>query len=96
MDLIPYKAFHDFRDIVDIMDHTSQEVYAQKYQALINGNEHLKSSIGEGKDVMSLLSELSRPVSLPQTAYEQISYQCEPISPWTRTKDYRKVNYWVR
>jgi hypothetical protein len=59
MDLLPYKALHDFRDIIDIMDQTAREIYAEKKQALADGDEALKAQIGEGKDIISILSKLS-------------------------------------
>ena len=59
MDLLPYKALHDFRDNIDIMDQTSREIYAEKKQALADGDEALKTKIGEGKDIMSILSKPS-------------------------------------
>lgn len=58
MDLLPYKALHDFRDIIDILDQTSRQIYAQKKQTLLKGDEALTTKIGEGKDVMSILSKI--------------------------------------
>lgn len=56
MDLLPYKALHHSRDIVDVMDLTTREIFAQKKQALANGDEAF--NIGQGRDIMSLLSKL--------------------------------------
>lgn len=58
MDMLPYKALHNFRDTIDIMDQISREIYAQKKQALADGDEALNTKIGEGKDVLSILSKI--------------------------------------
>lgn len=70
MDLLPYKALHDCRDIVDVMDRTSREIYSQKKQALVDGDEALKTKIGQGKDIMSILSKLQTPNSIHRSISE--------------------------
>jgi hypothetical protein len=67
MDLLPYKALHDCRDIVDIMDRTSREIYAEKKQALADGDEVLERKIGQGKDIMSILSKHLRELASTST-----------------------------
>ncbi|KAJ7172904.1 cytochrome P450 [Mycena crocata] len=46
----PWKALHDFRDIVDIMDHTTRQIYNEKKFALLDDNKE-----DGGKDIMSIL-----------------------------------------
>lgn len=58
VDICPWKALHEARDIVDIMHETSLEIYAEKKQALADGDEALSAKVGQGKDIMSILSKL--------------------------------------
>ncbi|KAF5316754.1 hypothetical protein D9619_006487 [Psilocybe cf. subviscida] len=55
VDICPWKALHEARDIVDIMHETSLEIYAEKKQALADGDEALSAKVGQGKDIMSIL-----------------------------------------
>lgn len=57
VDICPWKALHEARDIVDIMYETSLEIYAEKKQALADGDEALSVKVGQGKDIMSILSK---------------------------------------
>lgn len=82
MDLLPYKALHHARDIVDVMDRTSREIYAQKKEALADGDEVLKTKIGRGKDIMSILSKfclsilhVSDAQNTPTSASEHVRIQ---------------------
>lgn len=58
MDMLPYKALHAARDIVDVMDQTTREIYQQKKRALANGSDTLEAEVGQGKDIMAKLSKL--------------------------------------
>ena len=44
-------------DIVDVIYHTSVEIFESKKKALADGDEALATQIGRGKDIMSILSE---------------------------------------
>jgi hypothetical protein len=57
VDICPWKALHEARDIVDIIHETSLEIYAEKKQALADGDEAVAEKYGQGKDIMSILSE---------------------------------------
>ncbi|KAF5319267.1 hypothetical protein D9619_008300 [Psilocybe cf. subviscida] len=70
MDLLPYKALHDCRDIVDVMDRTAREIYLQKKQALADGNEALITKIGQGKDIMSILMRANMTASADDSLSE--------------------------
>ena len=57
--VVPSKLLHTARDIIDIMDATSREIYEKKKVALAQGDEAVVNQIGRGKDIMSLLRSLS-------------------------------------
>ncbi|TEB32626.1 cytochrome P450 [Coprinellus micaceus] len=44
-----------YRDIVDVIAETSEEILAEKKAALRQGDETLKAQVGRGKDIMSIL-----------------------------------------
>ena len=56
MDLLPWKNLHNIRDIVDIIHNTSVEIFEAKKKALVAGDEAVTEQIGQGKDIMSILS----------------------------------------
>ena len=56
LDLIPWKTLHDLRDISDVMHNTAVEIINSKKQALEDGDEALARQIGQGKDILSILS----------------------------------------
>jgi predicted solute-binding protein len=58
VDIFPWQGLHDARDIIDVMDKTCKEILEEKKQALAAGDEALSGKIGQGKDIMSILSEL--------------------------------------
>ncbi|TFK40021.1 cytochrome P450 [Crucibulum laeve] len=55
VDMIPWKAVHDLRDILDVMDSTSSEILTTKQKALEEGGEALSQQVAGGKDLMSIL-----------------------------------------
>lgn len=57
VDTLPWKTLHDVRDIVDLLDNTSIEIYESKKAALEKGDKALEEQISQGKDIMSILSE---------------------------------------
>lgn len=52
VDWVPWKAVHDFRDIVDMMDYTTRQIFDAKKSALSSG----EAKSDGGKDIMSILS----------------------------------------
>lgn len=56
IDMLPWKAIHDARDIVDTMHKTSLEIFESKKKALLDGDDVVARQIGQGKDIMSMLS----------------------------------------
>lgn len=64
VDICPWKALHEARDIVDIIHETSLEIYAEKKQALADGDKVVSANFGQSKDIMSILSEF-RPTNPP-------------------------------
>ena len=57
VDAIPWKSLHDARDLVDLMAKTSQEIYEEKKKAFADGDEAFITKVGQGKDIMSILSK---------------------------------------
>jgi hypothetical protein len=53
--LVPHKSVRRTRDIVDIMDKTSVEIFEQKRRALEQGDQAVLQQVGRGKDIMSIL-----------------------------------------
>ena len=56
MDILPWKTIHEIRDMVDVMDRTSIEIFETKRKALEEGDEAVAQQMGQGKDIMSILS----------------------------------------
>lgn len=54
---VPWKNLHDIRDIVNTMHNTSVDIFESKKEALENGDKALSNQVGQGKDIMSILSE---------------------------------------
>lgn len=55
---VPHPALHELKTLIDTLDVTSREIYAQKKRALISGDEDVKLGMDEGRDLMSVLREL--------------------------------------
>ncbi|KAJ3829900.1 cytochrome P450 [Lentinula raphanica] len=55
MNIIPWKALHDVRDMVNYMHEISVQVYEEKKRALEEGDEAVLRQIGKGKDLLSIL-----------------------------------------
>ena len=45
------------KDFIDRMHEESKGIYRSKLDALVRGDEAVAKQVGEGKDVMSILSE---------------------------------------
>ena len=58
VDLLPWKSLHDVRDIVDTIYNTSLDIFESKKRALLDGDEAVERQVGEGKDILSILSTL--------------------------------------
>jgi len=56
VDLIPWKTLHQVRDVMDVIHHTAVEIINSKKRALEQGDETVARQIGEGKDIISILS----------------------------------------
>jgi hypothetical protein len=54
--LIPWKTLHEIRDITDVIHNTSVEIINSKKRALEDGDEAVAKQIGQGKDILSILS----------------------------------------
>ena len=56
VNLIPSPTMHALRDMSDLMWNTSKEIYSQKVAALQAGDAAVEKQVGQGKDLLSLLS----------------------------------------
>ena len=56
LDIIPWKTLHQVRDISDVMHNTAIEIINSKKRALEDGNEAVARQIGQGKDILGILS----------------------------------------
>lgn len=63
VDRIPFRNVQGMKDITDTMDQHSREIYNLKKAALAAGDETVKTQIGEGRDIMSLLLRANMLVS---------------------------------
>lgn len=57
MDLMPWKNPRRLRDIIDVMDRTSVHIFEEKKLTLAEGDEAMSKKVGQGKDVISILSK---------------------------------------
>jgi hypothetical protein len=56
LDLIPSKNVQELRDVSDIIQNTAVEIIDLKKRALEDGDEAVARQIGQGKDIISILS----------------------------------------
>ncbi|CAA7268814.1 unnamed protein product [Cyclocybe aegerita] len=52
---VPWKKLHQFRDVMDTLNGTALEILEEKKKAIHAGDEVLKTQVGRGKDIMSIL-----------------------------------------
>ena len=56
MENSPLKLVKDLKALADIFHNTSVEIYEAKKNSFEQGNEELASQIGQGTDIISILS----------------------------------------
>jgi hypothetical protein len=56
IDYLPLPDLRLARDLVDIMDRNSRRILEKKREAISKGDSAVLEQIGQGKDIMSLLS----------------------------------------
>lgn len=61
VNLVPWKKLHNIRDMVDMMHHTSLNIF-NKVKVVVTNENGPSKRIGKGKDIMSALD---KPSSLP-------------------------------
>ena len=57
LDLIPWQALHKIRDVSDVVHNTAVEIINSKKRAFKDGDEEVARQIGQGKDILSILSK---------------------------------------
>ena len=62
--ILPWKSYQQLRNILHVMDCYSEEVFEAKKKALAKGDEAVMRQIGQGKDIMSILSMRERIIIL--------------------------------
>ncbi|RXW18985.1 hypothetical protein EST38_g6860 [Candolleomyces aberdarensis] len=55
VNMLPWKALHDLRDMIDTIHNTSVEIVNKTKQALTEGKAGSEQRVGRGKDIMSIL-----------------------------------------
>ena len=61
LNLIPWKALHQLRDISDVFHNTAAEIVNSKKRAFKDGDEAVARQIGQGNDILSILSRFLIP-----------------------------------
>ena len=56
LDLIPWKNVHEIRDIANVIQNTAVNIISSKKRAFDDGDEAVARQIGQGKDIISILS----------------------------------------
>jgi len=56
VDTLPWKSLHELRDLSNVLYETSVEILESKKAALEAGDEAVRQQVGEGKDILSILS----------------------------------------
>ena len=59
IDLFPHAGVQEAKRFVDTIHRLSIHIYHEKIRALELGDETVANQVGEGKDLMSILSSLS-------------------------------------
>ena len=61
LNLIPWKPLHELRDISDVFHNTAVEIVNSKKRAIEDGDEAVARQMGQGKDILSILSRFLIP-----------------------------------
>ena len=61
LNVIPWKPLHELRDISDVFYNTAVEIVNSKKRALKDGDEAVARQIGQGNDILSILSRFLIP-----------------------------------
>ena len=56
LNFIPWKPLHRLRDISDVIHNTAVEIVTSKKRALEDGDKAVARQMGQGKDILSILS----------------------------------------
>jgi hypothetical protein len=80
----PVKVVKDLKALVDIFHNTSVEIFEAKKHALQQGNEELAAQIGQGKDLISILSTL---ISFPSKSNSDKKFVSEGKHEYIRRRE---------
>lgn len=64
LEKLPLKKIQILRQIIDLMDATSQTIFTEKKSAIGLGEEHMTEKVGQGKDIMSILREYDHIIAI--------------------------------
>ena len=59
LDMTPNKALQHLKSIADVMNRHSLAIFQEKKALIESGDDALLNQVGEGRDIMSVLRELS-------------------------------------
>ena len=59
VEMVPHEGLQRMKAFVDTMHRRSVEIFREKQHALQRGDEAVMKQVGEGKDIMSILSAFS-------------------------------------
>lgn len=63
LDMLPNKKIQRIKNLTDIVHTKSKEIFLVKKAAIERGDQELLHTVGEGKDIMSILCEYHSPAS---------------------------------
>ena len=57
VEAVPHEGVQRMKDFIDGMHNQAVAIYREKLEALARGDEAVSKQVGEGKDIMSILSK---------------------------------------
>ncbi|KAF9043342.1 cytochrome P450 [Panaeolus papilionaceus] len=63
IDILPWPAMKEARDIADALHKTSLDIYQAKKRAILEGNQEVMDHISHGKDILSILMKANMEAS---------------------------------
>jgi len=54
---MPWKSVRELRNTTDVLHETSVKIFESKKAALEAGDDAVKQQVGEGKDILNILSK---------------------------------------
>lgn len=93
VDMYPNPDVQNIKEVVDTMSAKSYEIFNQKKVALKRGDEAVLRQVGEGKDIMSILSTFSFPQDKPK---KKLTILCSHVFKSRRTRRHLRTSGFLR